>query len=290
MVCLFYIQSKHATWFIIEIKMMQNKIYNEINPYPKLRRLVLNYWTFEYAFQESHCKENETLQHIVPPDACASLVFYYQKSHNIKHTFFVGPAARAYKPEVLPESIFLGIRFFPGSLNTMFSVRHEELCEGKIPADKYINNAFAKNVFKQLSLGAPDFNYINKYLLNYIENTQPIKNDNVLPEIIEFIIQQKGKTNVSNIINKFPMSERKLLREFKNKIGLTPIEFIRIRKIRATITDYLFNEKNNQLDVALKGGYYDQSHWIRELQKLTGEKPTVIKAYLSQIYHENVIV
>ena len=81
--------------------------------------------------------------------------------------------------------------------------------------------------------------------------------------------------NVTNIAKKFGYNERHLYRLFKTNYGVAPKVLLNILRLHLCLT--LILEKNMKLiDIANLCGFYDQSHFIREIKKYTGISPLKI--------------
>ena len=80
-----------------------------------------------------------------------------------------------------------------------------------------------------------------------------------------------GKWAINQSCQYFCLCQRHLERRFKLFTGFTPKEYSRIVKFRQAI-DLLKNttEANNLLSVAVNAGYYDVSHFLKEVKTLSG--------------------
>lgn len=63
-----------------------------------------------------------------------------------------------------------------------------------------------------------------------------------------------------------------LERRFTAAIGVSPKRFARAVRLRCAVLSYAADM--TLTDVALGAGYYDQSHFVREMQAATGVAPT----------------
>lgn len=75
-----------------------------------------------------------------------------------------------------------------------------------------------------------------------------------------------SKGMLNEFVSTIDISQKSFIEKFKNQYLIKPIEYINLIKINKTIC--LLENKNNKLtDVALEGGFYDQSHFIRVFKK-----------------------
>lgn len=87
------------------------------------------------------------------------------------------------------------------------------------------------------------------------------------------IFLKKGNLCQQELIEDTLVSERHFRRVFKKVIGVSPKYYCKIIQL-ATVFDLLnTSEKEKLHHLALDCGYYDQSHFIRDFQKLIGNSP-----------------
>ena len=98
-----------------------------------------------------------------------------------------------------------------------------------------------------------------------------------------------GMIRVSQICNLFNIGPRSLQRQFKDEIGTSPMELLQIIRINKAIS--LINGKK---DFDLTGisylcGYYDQSHFIKDIKKILGNTPGKIQGTesINELTHHN---
>lgn len=87
------------------------------------------------------------------------------------------------------------------------------------------------------------------------------------------IFLKNGNICQRELIEDTSVSERHFRRIFKKVIGVSPKYYCKIIQL-ATVFDLLnTSEKEKLHHLALDCGYYDQSHFIRDFQKLIGKSP-----------------
>lgn len=69
------------------------------------------------------------------------------------------------------------------------------------------------------------------------------------------------------------LHERSLQRKFKEEVGLTPKEYLRLIRFLKMFKDISTNPRVTIQDLIWKGGFYDQAHLIHEFQKVTHCSP-----------------
>ncbi|MBK8466919.1 MAG: AraC family transcriptional regulator [Chloracidobacterium sp.] len=82
-----------------------------------------------------------------------------------------------------------------------------------------------------------------------------------------------GSMSVGDCAAYLNWSERRLERAFNEQIGLSPKLFARIIRFQ-TFLDAIGSNDSTLLDGALKAGYYDQAHMIKDFRNFSGVTPT----------------
>lgn len=78
-------------------------------------------------------------------------------------------------------------------------------------------------------------------------------------------------TSIARIARTLSMSERQLERRFLDRVGTTPKRYASVRRFERAAA--LVGSGAPLGQVALDAGYYDQSHFIRELRRFSGMTP-----------------
>ena len=80
-------------------------------------------------------------------------------------------------------------------------------------------------------------------------------------------------------------SRRHLERRFLSTYGVTPKYFGRLARMQSAARRLATDPKARLLDAALDAGYFDQSHFIRDVRDLTGLTPAVLLQNLRERSH-----
>lgn len=93
----------------------------------------------------------------------------------------------------------------------------------------------------------------------------------LLNETLSLLHQNYADNNVDELEKTLCVNRKTLLRQFKKHIGISITEYRRILRFRETISLHPNNENLTRL--AYESCFCDQSHFIKDFQKLTGETP-----------------
>lgn len=188
--------------------------------------------------------------HHIWPDGCVSVVTFQEQ------TTIVGPTLRARVIELREPVRFEGIRFWPDTGAAIVGIPAAELRDRRVPVDR-----------------DPDI------------RTVPI--DPRVRRAIETIVERRGDISIAALAAAAGCSARQLQRSFRARVGLTPKEFARVRRVRSVIAAILGGQ-STWAGVAVEFGYADQAHLARDLSDLTGFPPQAVQARLESIEHDNV--
>jgi AraC-like DNA-binding protein len=79
-------------------------------------------------------------------------------------------------------------------------------------------------------------------------------------------------SNVAAIARELGISERQLERRFLARIGITPKGYAGLRRFERAVA--LARTSSSLTDAAFAAGYYDQSHFIRDVRRFAGATPS----------------
>lgn len=103
---------------------------------------------------------------------------------------------------------------------------------------------------------------------------------NPLVGLMEFLAIEEKNNSVAKIASKLNKSERGLERLFRKYVGLSPREFLSLRRLRKALAMLQQLQNSKLSDVAFQCGYFDQPHFNRSFKKWMGVSPT---AFLTQM-------
>jgi AraC-like DNA-binding protein len=156
----------------------------------------------------------------------------------------------------------------------MFDILANELNEinidlGGVVGDKYkeLIDEIASATNFQIRIGI-----IEKYLLKRMA-LRNLYELGPLGKAIDLINLRCGMLSVDAVASVACMSGRQLDRLFVKRIGISPKQFMRVRKMNFAISLMKAKKKINLTELALEAGYYDQSHFTNDFKEITGLLP-----------------
>lgn len=120
---------------------------------------------------------------------------------------------------------------------------------------------------------------ISDLMMALIKLNQASTEDRV-QQAIGFIIEQKGKIRIKELLQRLHITERTFERNFMAQVGLTPKQFAKIIQFQSSLHQLTQSNFNKLIDIGFDSGFSDQSHFIRAFKKYTGQTPSF---YLNQL-------
>ncbi len=177
------------------------------------------------------------------------------------------------------------IVFRPNGMQNLFGLSNSELFGYAIDG-KNIFRSYAEEMWHTLK--ESDDIYLKKakvesFLLSYIKcGRSP---NALVRNILERIKQENGILSTGDISRQFNLSTRSLERKFRDYIGMAPKEFLQITRLNHAL-DLIQSQQNFSLTrISYLSGYYDQSHFIKDIEKICGFPPGVLKRDIQPLEH-----
>lgn len=95
----------------------------------------------------------------------------------------------------------------------------------------------------------------------------------ICKKVFSAINDRHGNVLISQLCTEFDIGERRLERFFSKAIGITPKKYARIIR-HNFIYKIMQDNPKGWTDVALRSGFFDQAHFIKDFQSFTGEDPS----------------
>lgn len=265
---------------------MQNSLmsYREEAPHAEAAHFVLSFWEFQVDE-----KLPAPLEHEVFPDGCLSIVYARNSLAENERIFVSGINPKSIFVPVNAGDTFWGMRIVPEAGFVFFGVNPSEI--HFLPFEtETLGKRFAPNLQSDLSACANLSEAIavyEKYVANF-----GVANDEIdarLAKATRIFIKSEGLAKVSETAREIGLSERQFERNFQKATGLSPKQFARICRFRATAIDLVVNAAQNWANRAAEKGYTDQSHLNREFSDLSGNSPLAFEQKTKRIRHGKIL-
>lgn len=169
----------------------------------------------------------------------------------------------------LPSDHIFTVKFFPGGLQAVFGINQSAFINKAVNATNIIPAAIIMQMKAQGSFEERALLLQNFLLSNYKKGK---KHDHYI-QFVQDTIETYGaagmKYNNSQLAEKMFTTSKTINRYFNNVIGITPKNYFSTIRARAALTAFAANTKNFD---AAEYGYYDTSHFYKDVVKFTGQK------------------
>lgn len=167
----------------------------------------------------------------------------------------------------------------------------------KMPLKTYIvdedvlTEGFGKNAnyFFEKIFGIADFQERGALIEKYLLEKLVASNAPFLQECLYHIHTAQDEMHLKNLAKRMCCSEKKILRSFSAHFDLTPKDYLRIVKFRRALQLLSHAPAENLTSIAHRSGYYDQSHFIKDIKFFTEKSPKGLRATLHDV-KEKVII
>lgn len=246
--------------YLLDNEFRENVEYKEYN-IKELENYCMCIWTMK-----SKKILNKSISNNILPDACIDMVIDF-----VHKTICFAGFSKETKPFQLNQKIdYMGVRLKPGIFYLIFNIGADKIMDNQIPFNE-IEKEINLDKITKLNETNERIECIKKYLLQ--KNKKQIKMPFI--EIVEELYKSPKEQSVINIANQIGYNERHLYRLFKTNYGVSPKVLLNILRLHLCLN--LMLEKNIELvNISNLCGFYDQSHFIKEIKKYTGISPLKI--------------
>lgn len=239
-------------------KEFQEKIeYMEYN-IKELNNYCMCIWTMK-----SKTILEKTIYNHILPDACIDIII--DIAHKTIH--FAGFSKETKPLELNGEVAYLGVRLKPGAFYTLFHIESDKIMDHLIPFSQIEKdyNLYSLFIIQETE---KQIEYIKNYLVKKIQNHPDTK----FIQLVDQLYQNPKEQNVITLAQNLGYNQRHLVRIFKTQYGISPKVLLNIVRLHLCLT-LLLDEKMELVAIATLCGFYDQSHFIKEIKRYTGISP-----------------
>lgn len=251
--------------------------YIEFNPSKRLRHIIDKFW-----LSDNHI---DNISRIFP-DCSMDIIFNLGDSYFSKDRF----ENKIYNNEIIltgmmtnfsdvfinKDTKIFGVRFKPLGLNYFISFNFNSIKNNVIKINELIPTYWFE-LFQNVFL----YKNIEDIIESFEDSITRILtfNDKSLDNDIQIFLnnnQRYNNSSVNSAIKNIYTTQRQLEIKFKKEIGISMKEFINIERFKR-IKETLKISNKSLTEIAVENGYYDSSHFCKEVKKYTGYTPKELK-------------
>jgi AraC-like DNA-binding protein len=171
----------------------------------------------------------------------------------------------------LPADNIFTVKFNPGGLEAILGINQAKCIDQVIDLNTILP-ALLLTKIKQPICFEERIALMQQYLLScYKKHTGT---DHYLRMVHDAIGQYTAaglQLNTSAVAEKVFVSSKTINRYFNRVVGISPKNYFAILRTRMALTDYI---KDKELFIPYDYGYYDRSHFYKDVVKFTGQRVT----------------
>jgi AraC-like DNA-binding protein len=173
----------------------------------------------------------------------------------------------------------------PDALNSLFGLNASTLADGFLEPHEFS----ADDLNAQL-LEAQDTQQRIALLAHFLvtqlkhERTR----DRVIEESLKLIHHNIACISVKSLLEHLHISERHFERRFSQTVGISPQSYIRVQRFNEAIRLIKAGQYDKLTDIAYALNFYDQSHFVRDINAFSGISPKTVSRKDDDFYHGQV--
>lgn len=243
-----------------------------------LKPFVQTYWQGDFNVMKS----SRFAQKVIP-NGYVELIIHLSDRHCFLHKYhswsqspnytLIGIYTRFYEVQFDDLVSVFGIRFKPEGVFNLFGVPTSEFTEDFVDMESVLGRSFSdfSEKIREQNDVASMIDLANQYLQKCLGRSNV--NYYYLNRAAEIIRNVNGNISMDDLIEKVFISSRQLEREFMDKVGLTPKQYMRIARLNEANRKLQDLQSGSLTSLSYDTGYSDQAHFIREFKKFSGHSP-----------------
>ena len=169
--------------------------------------------------------------------------------------------------------------FEPGGLYALLGIDLQQLAGKVLTAKEYGDEGLQQldSIFKRVEKAEEIAMLLNAFFLGHLPHKEDL-NYTRLRKVIAACDAAKGNITAAEMASVACLGERQFLRVFRTYVGISPKQFVRLRRFHKTIQHMqqiaAAGKPIDLMSIALAHGYYDLSHMAMEFQQMGCVSPS----------------
>jgi AraC-like DNA-binding protein len=250
-------------------------LFKRITPSKSLNRFIECFWILEDS-------DTQSKQQKIISDGFPEIIFHFGDPYRINlhnawklqsDALLAGQITKHFLLENTGRSDVFGIKFKPAAITLFFSLSMDLFLD-KVVSLRDLHIPLGSKLHAEInkSFSAEEKVFKAEEYLSTIHPDTDV-HFQIAEKAVELIFETKGAIIVTQLCKDLFVSERQLQRVFKKFIGLSPKFYSRIIRFNY-IFELMKKGPCTWADITYDGGYFDQSHFIRDFKSFTGEDPS----------------
>ena len=255
-------------------------VYLEELPSPNLRSWVRSLWYCQTS-RIFHCRER------VLPNGCMQIILNLSRSYltncgedetanrRLPRAIVVGARARYNVIDTADMEELVGIVIQPGGFAGLFRERADLFFERSISLEEVWTGTSLIDTLCEVPTPVGKLATLEVFLTGRL-NPRTRRSD--LVDQALHLFRENGLC-VAECARSIGISERRLSQVFREHVGIAPKMWCRIRRFQIAVRALHHGLDVPWAELALRCGYYDQSHFSNDFRAFSGIDPTTYSAH-----------
>ena len=249
--------------------------YHIYRPGPLLSQYVKYYWSLEADAVLPGVKER------VFPDGCTELIFHcgdlfrkHDKEIELQPRSFIhGQIKEFIDLEATGHTAIFSVRFYPGGLRAFTDDGLYEITGQHIATGDFWGREGDELTDKILNAGTDQQRIwvVEDFLVKKLKRKKTAA-DNGVAHCLQLVGRNTAMT-VEQMAASVNTGRRNLERRFREATGLSPKQLAGIFRFQYTLKLMQQQQEQHLTEIACKGGFFDQAHFIKDFKRITGMSP-----------------
>lgn len=227
------------------------------------------------------CEEMET--QLLLPDGCMGLVLSFGapveqvvsagRGVPASSTLFIGEIRRPYMTRVRGDLELLGVQFRPGAALAFVDAPSDAIVD-RLADEAVLRRSLAVEIARTVHGADP----VDRLELLQVALVRALAGRNtrgpspLVRTAVGLLATEEDVTRIEALADQLGVSRRQLERRFRAEIGVTPKALAMVMRFRRVL-DAIERRSEDWTAIALRCGYFDQAHLIRDFKRFTGRTP-----------------
>lgn len=232
-------------------------------PHPYLLTWVQCYWSVQTELPGIGVSEN------LYPDGGTTLIIDF-KPDDLAH-IRLNATQSVSKMHLNGNLDRLGIRFQPGGISQLLDIDAASVIGGDFDSDSLELAAIHELQHRISSITSMTHRLLalEDWLLHQASRRGAQRGliQHLMPRL------QFSNESIDQLSQQIALSRRQFERKFREEVGLSPLQVKQFHRIRRARQIIMLRPETPLVNVAYDVGFYDQAHFNRHFQKITGQTP-----------------
>ncbi len=218
-----------------------------------------------------------------PPSGYTALVLNFGDTHylisgnskiKIPHFFIAGQSTHRYNLLINGRIDMIGVVFKPIGLHHLLKIPINELTDKRVELDILLKDGWDELIHK-ISLERTEFGKLSKMEEYLKKKILPEYSTDFIDLAANLMESEKGLVRINRVSQDLNISGRNLQKKFLSKVGVTPKNYCRIRRLGYICHLLTSGKELDWQDIIYLGGYFDQAHFIKEFKQFMNRTPGI---------------